>query len=157
MTTVLDFVGEYPEVTSLVILALAVFGLLPAITVASAATLAVYLLLSVSFGTKLPAVEAMQVQHSLMLNLMLVVAQAGWAGCRPAPNRPWSSRTVMRRLSFLLQGTFGRTVDRVQLASKLAGKRVEQLVRWNRARAPCKKPQAKEGAYVHTTRIMLLS
>ncbi|EFJ48338.1 hypothetical protein VOLCADRAFT_104824 [Volvox carteri f. nagariensis] len=60
ITTVLDCINSNPEVTSVVVIGLALFGLAPALLTALGATALVYALLSVSFGTQLPEVREMQ-------------------------------------------------------------------------------------------------
>ncbi|GIL90913.1 hypothetical protein Vretifemale_18618 [Volvox reticuliferus] len=60
ITTVLDWINSNPELTSLLVIGLAILGLAPAIFTAMGATALVYALLSVSFGTQLPEVREMQ-------------------------------------------------------------------------------------------------
>ncbi|GIL57696.1 hypothetical protein Vafri_12859 [Volvox africanus] len=60
ITTVLDWMNSNPELTSILVIGLAVFGLAPAIFTAVGATALVYALLSVSFGTQIPEVREMQ-------------------------------------------------------------------------------------------------
>ncbi|GLC36848.1 hypothetical protein PLESTB_000776100 [Pleodorina starrii] len=60
VTTVLDWVNSNPELTSVLVIGLALFGLAPALLTALGATALVYALLSVTFGTQLPEVREMQ-------------------------------------------------------------------------------------------------
>ncbi|GLI67886.1 hypothetical protein VaNZ11_012177 [Volvox africanus] len=60
VTTVLDWINSNPELTSILVIGLAIFGLAPAIFTAVGATALVYALLSVSFGTQVPEVREMQ-------------------------------------------------------------------------------------------------
>ncbi|KXZ44537.1 hypothetical protein GPECTOR_65g155 [Gonium pectorale] len=60
VTTVLEWINAHPELTSLLALGLALFGLAPALLTAFGATALIYGLLSISFGTQLPEVREMQ-------------------------------------------------------------------------------------------------
>ncbi|GFR50163.1 hypothetical protein Agub_g12328 [Astrephomene gubernaculifera] len=60
VTTVLGWVNANPELTSVIVIGLALFGLAPALLAGFGATALIYALLSVSFGTRLPEVREMQ-------------------------------------------------------------------------------------------------
>ncbi|KAG2426892.1 hypothetical protein HXX76_012679 [Chlamydomonas incerta] len=85
VTTVLDFVNDNPIVITIAIVGTAIAGLVPALLTATAATLLVYALLSVSFGTSVPEVQEMQ-------------------------------------------GSFGETVENLQVLGKVAYRTVERLM-----------------------------
>ncbi|KAG2483653.1 hypothetical protein HYH03_017456 [Edaphochlamys debaryana] len=60
VTTFLQVINDNPSIASVIIIGLAIFGLIPALTAAFGAAALVYCLLSLSFGTQVPEVKEMQ-------------------------------------------------------------------------------------------------